>query len=142
MIHEPTARPFLVRAAYEWCVKENLTPFLAVYVDEHVEVPMEFVKDHQIVLNISPTSVVGLTMGDDMIHFSARFSGIAKEIFVPMDHVIALFAKETQVGLTFPVNPDDFDENYLDKSVKNREDADCQKKSSETLTKPYLNRVK
>ena len=142
MIHEPTARPFLIRAAYEWCLKENLTPYLLVYVDEHVEVPMEFVKDHQIILNLSPTSIIDLNMADDLICFSARFSGVSKEIFVPVDHVLAIFARETNVGMTFSVNPKDFDENYLDKSVKNVEDSENQRKSSKPLTRPYLNRIK
>ena len=142
MLHDLTARPYLVRAAYDFCVNEGYTPYLLVYVDSHVEVPMQFVRDNQIVLNMSPSSVAGLHIDNELIQFKARFSGVPKDIFVQIDHVLAIFARETNVGLTFPVNPADFDEMPLDKSMKNVDHAESQKKSSEPLTRPHLNRVK
>ena len=142
MLHEPTAKSYLIRAAYEWCVDQGYAPYLVVYVDNHVEVPMEFVKDHQIVLNIAPASVSNLQIDESLIRFNARFSGISKEIFAPVDHVLAIFSRENSAGLTFPVNPADFGDEILDKSRKNVDHAESQKKSSEPLTKPYLNRVK
>ena len=109
MLHEATARPYLIRAVYDWCVNQGLTPYIVFYVDAAVRVPAAYVKDNQIVLNISPSATGHLTIDDEFIEFNARFAGQPHRIIAPVNHVLAVFARETQQGFQFPVNPDDFE---------------------------------
>lgn len=94
-------RPYLIRAIYEWCVDSGLTPYLAVRVDEHTEVPRAFVKDGEIVLNLSEGAVRNLEMGNEMITCNGRFGGVPFDVMVPIVAVIGIFAKENGQGLVF-----------------------------------------
>ena len=100
-----STRPYLIRALYEWCTDNGLTPYVAVTVDNSVQVPREFVKNNEIVLNISFDATSSLQLGNDFIQFSARFSGSAREIIVPMTHVMAIYARENGQGMSFPTVP-------------------------------------
>jgi stringent starvation protein B len=92
-----------VRALHDWCTDNGFTPLLAVHVDESVRVPMEFVKNNEIVLNVSFDATSGLRLGNEFIDFKARFGGIPRDIAVPIDHVIAIYARENGQGMAFPV---------------------------------------
>jgi len=96
-----STKPYLVRAIYEWCADSGFTPYLAVAVDHRARVPMEFVKDGEIVLNIGAGATRNLLMGNDMIEFSARFSGTPRQIQVPLSNVIGIYASENGQGLSF-----------------------------------------
>jgi len=98
-----STRPYLIRALYEWCTDNGLTPFIAVLVDETVRVPNEYVKDGEIVLNISFDATSSLTMGNEFIEFKGRFGGVARDIFVPVDRVVAIYARENGQGMAFPM---------------------------------------
>ena len=98
-----STRPYLIRALYEWCTDNGLTPFIAVLVDESVRVPNEYVKDGEIVLNISFDATSSLTMGNEFIEFKGRFGGVARDIFVPVDRVVAIYARENGQGMAFPM---------------------------------------
>jgi stringent starvation protein B len=100
-VNDLSTRPYLIRAIYEWCVDSGLTPYLAVRVDEHTEVPRAHVKDGQIVLNLSAESVRNLEMGNEMITCTGRFSGVPFDLMVPVAAVIGIFAKENGQGLAF-----------------------------------------
>ncbi len=97
-----STRPYLIRAIYEWCTDNGFTPYMAVAVDASVQVPTEFVKDGEIVLNVSFDATSGLDMGNDYVRFQARFGGVARQIIVPVDHVIAIYARENGQGMAFP----------------------------------------
>lgn len=99
-----STRPYLIRAIYEWCVDSGLTPYLAVRADERTEVPQAFVKDGEIVLNLSTSAVRNLEMGNEMISCSGRFGGVPFDIMVPVTAVIGIFAKENGQGLVFQGN--------------------------------------
>lgn len=100
---EPTSsQPYLIRAWHEWCTDNGLTPYVTVAVDGAVLVPREFVKDGEIVLNISYDSTTGLQLGNDYLAFKARFAGVAREVMVPVDRVLAIFARENGQGMAFP----------------------------------------
>jgi stringent starvation protein B len=102
---ETTAtRPYLIRALYEWCTDNGLTPYVAVMVDETVKVPKEYVKNNEIVLNISFDATSSLSLGNDFIEFKARFAGISREIVVPINRVIAIYARENGQGMAFPLH--------------------------------------
>lgn len=98
----PSTRPYLIRAIHEWCCDNGFTPYIAVAVDEWVQVPREFVKDGEIVLNTSYDATGNLRLGNDLIEFKARFGGVAREIRVPIDHVLAIYARENGQGMAFP----------------------------------------
>lgn len=98
-----STRPYLLRALYEWCTDNGYTPYIAAYVDETVQVPMEHVKNNEIVLNISMDATSALKLGNEFIEFKARFSGSARQIMVPIDRVIAIYARENGQGMAFPV---------------------------------------
>jgi stringent starvation protein B len=98
-----STRPYLIRALYEWCTDNGLTPFIAVLVDETVRVPNEYVKDGEIVLNISFDATSSLTMGNEIIEFKGRFGGVARDIYVPVDRVVAIYARENGQGMAFPM---------------------------------------
>jgi len=100
---ETSTKPYLLRAIYEWCTDNGYTPYLAAMVDGDTQVPMEFVKNGEIVLNISFSATSGLKMDNDFIHFHARFAGVSREIFVPVDNVAAIYARENGQGMAFEV---------------------------------------
>lgn len=97
-----STRPYLIRALYEWCTDNGLTPYVAVRVDDSVQVPREYVKDGEIVLNISFDATSALQLGNDYIEFKARFGGKPREILVPVGRVIAIYARENGQGMAFP----------------------------------------
>jgi stringent starvation protein B len=103
---EQSAKPYLVRAICEWCADNGLTPYLAVRVNPQTRVPAAFVKNGEIVLNVSPTATRKLTIDNQWIQFTARFNGSSKEVAVPIGAVIGIFAKETGYGFSFSA-PDD-----------------------------------
>jgi stringent starvation protein B len=101
-----STRPYLIRALHDWCTDNGFTPYIAVHVDGAVRVPMEYVKENEIVLNVGFEATSGLKLGNEWIEFKARFSGGPREIFVPVDHVIAIYARENGQGMAFPMPAD------------------------------------
>ncbi|HWA39314.1 MAG TPA: ClpXP protease specificity-enhancing factor [Burkholderiales bacterium] len=100
---EIPTKPYLLRALFEWCVDNGYTPHIAVKVDSRTQVPAEYVKNGEITLNISPAAVHKLQLGNELIEFSARFGGVARQISVPVPNVYALYARETGHGMTFDI---------------------------------------
>jgi len=97
-----SSRPYLVRAIHEWILDNNMTPHLLVDIDgEGVDIPAQQGQNGKIVLNISPAAVEALNLGNDAIAFRARFGGIATDVFVPVDSVLAIYAKENGRGMVF-----------------------------------------
>jgi stringent starvation protein B len=110
-VSETSTKPYLIRAIHEWCSDNGLTPYLAVAVDHRTEVPMEYVKAGEIVLNVSLGATNRLALGNELISFQARFGGVAREISVPIDCISAIYARENGHGMAFDVpkamaNPD------------------------------------
>ncbi|MFN4359424.1 MAG: ClpXP protease specificity-enhancing factor [Hylemonella sp.] len=99
-----STRPYLIRALYEWCTDNGLTPYVAVRVDDSVRVPREYVKDGEIVLNISMDATSALKLGNDYIEFKARFAGVARDIMIPLGRVMAIYARENGQGMAFPLD--------------------------------------
>ncbi len=99
-----STKPYLIRALYEWCTDNSLTPFLVALVDENVQVPREYVKDGEIVLNISMDATSSLKLGNNFIEFKGRFAGKARDIMVPLSYVKAIYARENGQGMAFPAS--------------------------------------
>ena len=102
-LESTSTRPYLIRALYDWCTDNGFTPYVAVLVDDTVQVPREYVKNGEIVLNISFDATSSLKLGNEFIEFKARFAGTAREIMVPVNRVIAIYARENGQGMAFPV---------------------------------------
>ena len=102
---EQSAKPYLVRAICEWCADNGLTPYLNVKVNGETRVPAAYVKNGEIVLNISASATRHLTIDNHGVRFSARFSGSSQEVSVPLAAIAGVFAKETGYGFAFAVAP-------------------------------------
>ena len=100
---ETSTKPYLIRAIYEWCNDNGFTPYLAVAVDERTQVPREYVKGGEIVLNVSPMATNRLSLGNEQIAFQARFGGVARELSIPVENVSAIYARENGHGMAFDV---------------------------------------
>ncbi len=98
-----STKPYLVRAIHEWCTDNGLTPYLAVSVTDQVRVPAEHVRHGEIVLNVGVLATDKLVIDNDAVSFQARFSGRVHQIFIPMENVVAIYAKETGNGMAFEV---------------------------------------
>jgi len=98
-----STRPYLIRALHDWCTDNGFTPYIAVFVDDAVRVPKEYVKNNEIVLNVGFEATSALKLGNETIEFKARFGGSSREIVVPIDHVIAIYARENGQGMAFPM---------------------------------------
>ena len=111
-------KPYLIRALYDWICDNHYTPHLLVDTSgEELNVPMEFVEDNRIVLNISPSAVRDLDLSNDFINFKARFSGQSMNVYFPASSVLAIYARENGRGMIFP------EEEELQEVAKRDEDA-------------------
>jgi stringent starvation protein B len=135
-----STRPYLVRALHEWCADNGFTPYVAVSVDDSVQVPREYVNNGEIVLNISFDATSHLQLTNEFIVFKARFGGVAREISVPMGRVIAIYAKENGQGMAFPA-PLDADTNLVSVDKMQPEPEPPTPPGGGT-TRPQLKRVK
>ena len=98
-----STKPYFIRAIYEWCSDCGFTPYLSVRVDDRTRVPMEYVKNGEIVLNVSLNATRNLTINNELIQFSARFNGVSREVNIPVDRVQGIFARENGQGAFFTV---------------------------------------
>lgn len=145
---EPSTKPYLLRAIYEWCADNGLTPYIAVAVDHNTIVPSEHVRAGEIVLNISAAATNRLAMGNELIEFQARFAGVARELSIPVANVSAIYARENGHGMAFdvPKPPAVADEADLDQedvqAVPDAETADGDEPVTEAASRPRRRRPK
>ena len=111
----PSNKPYLIRALHQWCSDNGFAPFIAVFVDSTVEVPIEFVKNDEIVLNLSIEACHQLQIENDYISFQARFGGVPRKILVPITHVLAIYARENGQGMSFPFDSSSIEEQIPEK---------------------------
>ncbi len=117
-MQETSTKPYFMRAIYEWCTDNGYTPYLAVKVTPGVRVPMEFVRNGEIVLNISFGATSSLKMDNEEVSFKARFGGISRDICIPVGNVIAIYASENGQGMAFELSlPEDLTEEAEDAPV-------------------------
>ena len=101
-------KPYLIRAIYDWIVNNQLTPHLLVNADnDDAVLPMSFIEDGKIVLNIRPEAVQDLSLGNENIHFNARFGGKPLHVIAPLHTVMAIYAKENGKGMVFDQDDDE-----------------------------------
>lgn len=110
------SKPYFIRALYDWIVDNDCTPYIAVDATlPYVEVPTQFINEGKIILNILPSAVNHLLLGDEWISFSARFGGVPEEISIPIGAVIAIYAQENGQGMGF--EPEPLPEDYFEDSL-------------------------
>jgi stringent starvation protein B len=100
---ESSTKPYFIRAVHDWCTDNGYTPYLAVSVNAQTDVPREYVRNGEIVLNVGVMATSKLDLGNEFISFQARFNGAAREVFVPVGQVTAIYARETGHGMAFEV---------------------------------------
>ena len=133
-------KPYLVRALYDWILDNECTPYVLVNaLADNVQVPQQFVKSGQIVLNISPVAIVDLSMTNDAMQFNGRFGGVPTDIYVPMSAVMGIYARENGQGMMFGISDDPQPDPPLKQVPKNRSDK---KSKAEKHSKPSLTVVK
>ena len=135
-----STKPYLIRAIYEWCIDNAYTPYLSVVVNGRTRVPMEYVKDGQIVLNLSPNATQGMLMDNEWVSFSARFNGASRQLDIPITAIVGIFARENGEGLGFDVtqNGDDAEFGIREDSTPDDEPPT----SPKPIGKPKLQVVK
>ncbi|MCB5185647.1 ClpXP protease specificity-enhancing factor [Methylobacillus gramineus] len=134
-----STKPYMIRAIHEWCTDNGLTPHLLVAVNSQTRVPMAYVKDGQIVLNINYSATKSLHIGSDAVTFSARFGGASNELYVPIDAVRRIFARENGEGMFFQEDPQGSDPDNTDAKSSN---ADAGNAHPPVVKKPSLKVVK
>ena len=102
---ETSTKPYMLRALHEWCTDNGYTPQIVVQVDANTLVPLAYVRDGQITLNIGALATNRLVIGNEAIEFQARFNGITENLYVPIGTISAIFARETGAGMGFEVEP-------------------------------------
>ena len=135
-----STKPYMVRAIHEWCTDNAFTPHLLVVVNQKTMVPQAFVKNGEIVLNLNYSATKDLRIENDAITFSARFSGVAQNLYVPMDAVRGIFARENGQGMFFEVGAQ---KTLFATDTKNEDDDGGNKSASnKEKKKPTLKIVK
>lgn len=133
------SRPYIVKALYDWLLDNDLTPHLLVdAAQEDVIVPLQFVEDGQIVMNINPSAVRNFYMDDQAISFNARFSGQPMDVYIPMKAMLAIYARENGQGMGFGGEPGV--ESYLEAELTEVESSDEVKASEDKADKPKAKR--
>ncbi|MEY3789190.1 MAG: stringent starvation protein [Pseudomonadota bacterium] len=138
---ETSTKPYLLRALYEWCTDNGYTPYIVVAVDTKTIVPAEFVKNGEIVLNISFDATGNLKMDNDFIHFKARFGGVAREIVLPVENVSAIYARENGQGMAFEVKREDQQERKKKPDAKKLQAAKLSSDTERVQGAPVLTSV-
>ncbi|HLD09018.1 MAG TPA: ClpXP protease specificity-enhancing factor [Methylophilaceae bacterium] len=135
-----STKPYLLRALHEWCADNSLTPHLLVAVDAQTRVPMAYVKDGEIVLNLSYSATKNLLIGNEVITFSARFGGVSNNLYVPIGAVRGLFARENGQGMFFPA--DETEANVVPGEVAEQNPTMETIEKPSAAKKPFLKLVK
>ena len=141
----PSTRPYLIRPLYDWCSETGFTPYVAVKVDNSVQVPREYVQGGEIVLNVSMDATSSLKLGNEFIEFKARFGGKPRDIMVPIERVMAIYARENGQGMAFPVSDESSEVSALTPvtaTAAEAEDGEGPTPAPPAPGRPALKRVK
>jgi stringent starvation protein B len=106
-MNENSTKPYLIRALHEWCTDNGYTPYITVQVDKYTRVPTAHVRNGQITLNVGALATNKLLLGNEFIEFHARFSGVTEHVYVPVNCVSAIYARETGSGMGFETQSHD-----------------------------------
>lgn len=136
-----SSKPYLIRALWSWCCDAGFTPYLTLFVDEQCRVPLEYVQDGTLTLNLSPTATGTLDIGNDWVVLNARFGGVSRELIFPVGAVTGIYARENGAGMEFAYEPSIVTEAPSEGAGQVVPTTDTQA-SPPRPTKPHLQRVK
>lgn len=134
-----SSKPYLIRALWSWCCDAGFTPYLTLFVDEQCRVPLEYVQDGTLTLNLSPTATGMLDLGNEWITLSARFGGVPQELIFPVGAVVGIFARENGAGMEFAYEPSVVSDAPAENSAPATQAPDDEPPRP---TRPHLQRVK
>jgi stringent starvation protein B len=137
-----STKPYMLRAIHEWCVDNNLTPHLIVVVNRQTRVPMVYVKDGEIVLNVNYGATKDLHIDNESVVFSARFGGVSQNIYIPMNAIKGIFARENGQGMFFEVSADQNDVDNVEKTSSEAGNSSIEVDKKRNIKKPSLTIVK
>lgn len=137
-----STKPYMLRAIHEWCVDNNLTPHLIVLVNRQTRVPMAYVKDGEIVLNVNYGATKDLHIDNESVVFSARFGGVSQNIYIPMNAIKGIFARENGQGMFFEVSADQNDVDNAEKTSLEAGNSPIEVDKKRNIKKPSLTIVK
>ena len=133
-----SSKPYLIRALWSWCCDAGFTPYLTLFVDEQCRVPLEYVQDGTLTLNLGPAATGSLDIGNEWITLSARFGGVPRELVFPVGAVIGIFARENGAGMEFAYEPSVVGEASSESSSESGDEPSPPTRP----TRPHLQRVK
>lgn len=131
----PSLKPYFIRAIHEWCCDKQFTPHIIVFVNEYTDVPREFVKNNEIILNIGHNAVSHLVIGNDWVRFTARFSGKIENIRIPTGHIVGIFSKESGEGMTFDLHIYDDSKHQVAETTDNHDKPVAEKTHLKVIKK-------
>lgn len=138
-----STKPYLIRSIYDWCIDSDFTPYVSVKASSDLDIPMELVKDGEIVFNISARAVHELIINNDFISFTARFNGVSTKLEIPLNAVRGIFAKEVNQGIAFSTdNEKDENQGRSIKGQKNTSIQNALKFQTKKTRKPNLRIIK
>ncbi|WP_297324955.1 ClpXP protease specificity-enhancing factor [Nitrosomonas sp.] len=136
-----STKPYLVRSIYDWCIDNGFTPFISVKAYPGLDMPIEYIKNDEIIFNISAGAVHNIMIGNEIICFMARFNGVSRKLEIPMSAIKGIFAKEVNQGIAFTL-----DEGNENKKILNNEESNITTDSltyqSKNASKPNLRVIK
>jgi stringent starvation protein B len=141
-VNLPSTKPYLVRAIHQWCCDNGFTPYIAVLVDARTRVPREHVRDGQIVLNVGYEATGQLNIGNDGISFQARFGGVARDLWIPIGNLSAIYARENGAGMAFEPESEEIADSSEATSSPTGQDDDQPDPPAPPVGRARLQRVK
>lgn len=135
-----STKPYLIRSIYDWCIDSDFTPFISVKAYLGLDMP-EYVKNDEVVLNISERAVHDLVINNDIICFMARFNGVPRKLEIPISAIKSIFAKEVNQGIAFVPDKGDEDQRILSNKESNKI-PDSLAYQSKNISKPNLRIIK
>lgn len=136
-----STKPYLIRSIYDWCIDSGFTPYVSVKVYPELDIPAEFVKNGEIILNISANAVHGLIIDNEFISFDARFNGVSRKLEIPFDAIKGIFAKEVNQGIAFSPDKEDGQER-IDNDQQSNEICNSSIHRTKKSRKPKLRLIK
>lgn len=140
MSTNPT-KPYLIRSIYDWCIDSDFTPFISVKAYPGLDMPIEYVKNDEIIFNISAGAVHGLMISNEIICFMARFNGVSRKLEIPMSAIKGIFAKEVNQGIAFTLDKENENQKILSNEESNTAPDSLTYQSKDT-NKPNLRVIK
>lgn len=137
-----STKPYLIRSIYDWCIDSGFTPFISVKVYPELDMPIEYVKNDEIIFNISANAVHDLIINNDIVCFMARFNGVTRKLEIPMSAVKGIFAKEVNQGIAFSPEKEEENREGMASNEQNNPVSDSLPYQSKGTVRPTLRIVK